>query len=275
MTVARTAPAARGTRGFTLIELLVAVGLATILITTVVLIFYGSTDIFKTSEARMTVFGNARAALDIFARDLQSCLPLESGQQSFLITNAGGPGFTAAGLPAAGDMALDTIRFRAIVPVNSTAPATPLPATTLRTVEVFYQLVADNDPELLTSTGAATTQRTARNIYNMQKQVFDFAAAGSPEMTLERAALCHYVLSLNLEYFGNVGGQVRPFPPTAGPCWGGPGGTPAPVGAGTPLSNPNLHPRLPLGVRLTLRVVEGAGERQERMITRTVWIPLS
>ena len=82
----------RAARGFTLIELLVAIALATILVSTVVTIFHGSTDIFKTSESRITIYGNARAAMDILARDLSSMLPLDGGQQRMCIIHSGGEG---------------------------------------------------------------------------------------------------------------------------------------------------------------------------------------
>ncbi len=305
MLVSRVPQRTRPTRGFTLVELLVAVGLATILISTVVLIFYGSTDIFKISEARMAVFGNARAALDIFARDLQSCLPIEGGQQRFLITNGGQVGY---GLPLAFDstaalQARDSIQFRAIIPVNTdaagaalVAPPNAVAPPVLRTVHVSYSLQEDSDPELLAqsvgATGLTTTVRTARVIYVMQKRVYNPTIGGNgvinplpfttpqPPPALpetERADLCHYVLSMNLEYIyytgpGATQQPIRAFAPDV------PGLILSPFfnGVGVPLGSlPNSDPRLPLGVRLSLRVTEGASERQERLIVRTVWIPLS
>lgn len=318
MKVARATLPARSLRGFTLIELLVAVGLATILISTVVLIFYGSTDIFKMSEARMSVFGNARAALDIFARDVQSAVPAESNQQRFLMTRsaAGGVGWdspTTLAFPA-GKEGTDAIQFRAIIPVNMSMgpvpPAGMLPSPTLRTVQVLYSLRHDGDPELLSTNLIQFTTRTNRRIYVLQKRVYDPPAAVPgffvpiasfsaqtntavadpseyhaipipsvpPGLGSERCDLCHYVLSFNLEYFALKAGATPTAPgvPPVAPY--APNGAGSALSAaftgGTPLGTA-VTDRLPFGIRAMLRVTEGAGERQERLIVRTVWIPLS
>lgn len=299
--------ARRRASGFTLIELLVAVALAIILVSTVVQIFFGSTDIFKMSEARLTVFANTRAAIEIFARDLQSALPVESGLQRFLINRppAGGPGWdSTANLPiAAGTMGQDSIQFRTILPVTSDNvtgrflpdPMTPdIPAqSALRTVHVLFSLREDRDPELLSDTGTDTSTRTQRRMYVLQRRVYNpsvnsfliappittvnLPARDGPEeyhnpgVFSERLDLCQYVLSLNFEYLVFAAGRVASFAPNA------PGSPISPFfTANLPLGGaPATDPRLPVGVRVMLRVVEGAGERQERVFLRTIWVPLS
>lgn len=311
MKLARTVVPARSQRGFTLIELLVAVGLATILISTVVLIFYNSTDIFKISEARLTVFGNARAALDGFARDVQSAVPTASAQQRFLLSRVagGGVGYDSPGtLPVTpGTQGKDAIQFRAIIPLNLTIAPPSIPATpTLRTVHVLYSLRDDGDPELLSQFVTGITTRTGRSMYILQKRVYEpptaafFIAPAAitttnlpaadpseyhavmvptvpPSLMSERADLCHYVLSFNLEYFT----LKSPGPGLPGVLPVAPYGVTAAGSilsaaftAGTPVGTV-VTDRLPFGIRAMLRVVEGAGERQERLIVRTVWIPLS
>jgi len=71
----------RRTSGFTLIELLIAIALMVMLLAAVTMIFAGTTDTVATQEARMTVFTNARYAVDIMENDLLGCLsfdPLEA-----------------------------------------------------------------------------------------------------------------------------------------------------------------------------------------------------
>lgn len=59
-------------RGFTLVELLVAVALMVILVGAVVMVFTQSSQVISVSEAQMEVYQNARAAMEIIARDLAS-----------------------------------------------------------------------------------------------------------------------------------------------------------------------------------------------------------
>lgn len=303
-------------RGFTLIELMVAIGLATILVGTVAMIFYGSTDIFKTSESRITIYGNARAAMDVMARDISSMLPRDSGQQRMYIWNGG----TSEGNDR-GNPATDTIQFRAIVPVNSTRhgnqapPAGQLASPTLMTVHVLYSLRLDDDPEILGITNQTNATATGRPLYVLRKRLFDVAtlgaqgtvapAAGFPAAgdaldganpnlyADETGDLCHYVLSFNLEWIHSAcaapagpGWHPAPYPisaPTAYVIGGVALNSPAQPAAGTAPTMPigyltNVPPvagPLPQAIRVTLRVAEGAGVKQERIISRVIWIPLS
>ncbi|MBI3272339.1 MAG: prepilin-type N-terminal cleavage/methylation domain-containing protein [Planctomycetes bacterium] len=301
----------RGPQGFTLIELLVAIGLATILVGTVALIFHGSTDIFKTSESRIAIYGNARAAMDIVARDISSMLPREGGQQRMCTENKcflHQAGAADSSGDVRGDAAIDTIQFRAIVPINSTRRAggagQQLTSPTLMTVHVLYMLALDDDPEILTndSTVRATVERNAqtpngRPLFVLRKRAFDIPTLGNGNaagtvtanvdpavaltpasavqslLTDEQGDLCHYVLSMNIEWINST-------QPVAGQIVNANPGTWNTIAIGT-IANPvgltlaaPITP-LPQALRITLRVAEGAGVRQERIITRVVWIPLS
>src|SRR5688572_13971998 len=55
---------------FTLIELLISIALMMILIVAVTMIFVNTTETVAVQEARMTVYTNARYALDIMENDL-------------------------------------------------------------------------------------------------------------------------------------------------------------------------------------------------------------
>ena len=61
-------------RGFTLIELLISIVLMMILVYAMMTIFVQTTDVVAVTDARMTVFTNARYAMDIMQRDLAGCL---------------------------------------------------------------------------------------------------------------------------------------------------------------------------------------------------------
>src|SRR5678810_428924 len=56
--------------GFTLIELLISIALMMILIVAVTMIFVTTTNTVAIQDARMTVYTNARYALDIMENDL-------------------------------------------------------------------------------------------------------------------------------------------------------------------------------------------------------------
>ena len=60
--------------GFTLVELLIAIILMMILLSAITLIFMRTTDTVAISEARTTVYTNARYALDMMKNDLMGCL---------------------------------------------------------------------------------------------------------------------------------------------------------------------------------------------------------
>jgi hypothetical protein len=310
---------------------MVAVGLATILVGTVVMIFQHSTTIFNISHSRVTVFGNARAAIDTFARDLYSIVPIDSLQQRFVMVSKGeseGSDRTKT--------ALDHIQFRATIPVNYDVSGQVTPDT-VKTVHVLYSLRKDTDPELLLEEGQTLTKRTKRQIYVLQRRIYEISKleqtnpAGviknvteengdepqyaDSEYKNERNDLCHYVLSLNFEYLhpdpdvdpnnekANLmkiwkvpdplkGSNKDPLakylvPEVDGNYGGGIGNLPITYENDFQWdpNNPNNEPeppkdkrqleKFPMAIRVSMRVVEGAGERQERLITRIIWLPLA
>ncbi len=57
-------------QGFTLIELLIAIALMMILVSAVTMIFVNTTEVIAVQSARMTVYTNARYAMDVIKNDL-------------------------------------------------------------------------------------------------------------------------------------------------------------------------------------------------------------
>jgi uncharacterized protein (TIGR02599 family) len=82
-------------QGFTLIELLISIALMMILIVAITMIFVNTTETVANQEARMTVYTNARYAMDIMENDLLGAFglnePIQPGKK------AGGPGGTSGG----------------------------------------------------------------------------------------------------------------------------------------------------------------------------------
>lgn len=58
--------------GFTLIELMISVALMLVLVSSVVMVFNHTTTVFNVSEAKMSIYQNARAAMEIMAKELTS-----------------------------------------------------------------------------------------------------------------------------------------------------------------------------------------------------------
>jgi len=326
----------RQREGFTLIELLISIALMMILVVAITMIFVNTTETVATQEARMTVYTNARYALDIMENDLlgafglnapqkppgvagggpngtpggQTYIPTEHIPQAFWMDNGELPPANSGIVDGSGTMprlnggvdekahserAGDAMGFRTVTTVGDT----------VQTCEVTYLLVPGD--HVLTSPGVGgsssinrppgdvsaflkpgdsshtTTARTKRPLYTLvrrcrmqnpnapvgQPPVFDLI----PQVTDRQGAkvvvqdqeLCYYVVSFNLEYLANNNSfsQLAPsrFPHE------------------DPLGNdlgPNDAPgsayRVP-SIRVTMRVVEDIGERQERTIQKVMWIP--
>ena len=77
---------------------------------------------------------------------------------------------------------------------------------------------------------------------------------------LDSVALCHYVLSFNIEVYDRNSRSFKQLSETSYSY---------PIGDKTPDSE-----KLPLGLRVTLRVIANAAERQERIMSRVIWIPM-
>ncbi len=319
--------------GFTLIELLIAVALMMILISAVVMIFVNTTETVAVQEARMTVYTNARYALDIMENDLLGAFglnqPPQPGKKAGGLGTPGGvtyipgdhipqafwmdngelpdmnsnipdgsgvmPKFNVATAPEAHfTRAGDAMGFRSVTTVGDT----------VQTCEVTYLLVPGDhvldSPTPGTSSGInkpdvdvssylksgdfshTTTVRTKRPLYTLVRRVrmpSPLAKSGPPvfdqipqvkdksgaSVVVQDQELCYYVVSLNLEYMANNRqfSQLQPSPfPHQDPLGDDLG----------PNDTPGTAYRVP-AVRVTLRIVEDVGERQERTIQKVMWLP--
>src|SRR5579864_6797107 len=81
----------QGPEGFTLIELLISIALMMILIIAVTMIFVNTTETVATQEARMTVYTNARYALDIMENDLLGAFGLNAPKKPVVLGAPGSP----------------------------------------------------------------------------------------------------------------------------------------------------------------------------------------
>jgi hypothetical protein len=88
------------------------------------------------------------------------------------------------------------------------------------------------------------------------------AATGAGLTLIEESPVCHFVASINLElcstsgYFEVHAAGSNPWPKAAMPLGNAPGET------------------MPRRVRVTLRLLEGAAERTERVMQREIWLPV-
>ncbi len=286
--------------GFTLIELLVATSLMVILITAIAIIFHHTTDIVKVSEARISVFSNARAALDWIQKDLAGCLPVGGGQQSFglaqnFIPGNGGPGGTTNGetmVTGSGGTtcsgATDAMLFNATTMVDGSVQA----------VRILYCLDRDFDWSTQTggTAGLSYSVKTERPVYSLMRYVYNltqtvtgstpppFTPPVSPATLPQRGALCEYVLSFNIEVYSRSGSFAAPGGAGTARYWQlNEGGHPftgsssisnAPYLIGD-TAGPQPGECLPRALRVTMRVCDGSAERTERLVSRVVWIPMS
>ena len=328
----------RSEEAFTLIELLISIALMMILVVAITMIFVNTTETVATQEARMTVYTQARYALDIMENDLLGAFglnaPLQPGQKPGLPPPGGGAGGGQTYLPtehipqafwmdngelppansgitdgsgvlprlnggvddkAHFERAGDAMGFRTVTTVGDT----------IQTCEVTYLLVPGD--HVLTSPGVGAmstinkppsdinqylktgdsshtkTARTQRPIYTLVRRVRmqnRNSVAGQPpvfdqipqvtdrqgsQIVIQDQELCYFVVSFNLEYLANN----RTFSQLA----------PSRFPHDDPLGN-DLGPndqsgtayRVP-AVRVTMRIVEDVGERQERTIQKVMWIP--
>ncbi len=73
--------------GFTLVELLVSVALMLILVGAVIMIFQNSSEVFSISDAKIFVYQNGRAALELMSREITSADNSGSPASNFTIRN--------------------------------------------------------------------------------------------------------------------------------------------------------------------------------------------
>ncbi len=259
--------------GFTLIELMVAVGLMALIMLVVALIFKQTAKITVDSEDRMIIYLNARKSLDQLEVDLLGCLPLDINLQKFTLAD----GEYLENLSdiqtesfASGSTGLDRLTLRTFTSAGGT----------FQGVEITYVLGKEKDPTILAETGGSgltlKTKRQLYALYRIPKAINKDGTTGplveDPQIETgeEEAAmaLCHYVMSFNLEYFDTTRKQFRQIPDhlTDSPPkdvfeW--------PIGDANPPEE-QLH----RGIRAVLRVVANAAERQERIFPRAIWIPV-
>lgn len=183
-------------RGFSLIELLISVVLMIILLGAVTMIFIKTTETVARQDARMTVYTNARYAMDIMENDLMGALTVEMpppppqpapipGQppppppppptplQSLWMENgycaAAGvsPSYNVGGQNTHIEKAGDRMSFR----------TTSAVAQTMQTCEVTYELIPGN--QFIDAAGALKsgdeshreTARTKRGIFTLVRKV--------------------------------------------------------------------------------------------------------
>lgn len=284
----------RSQAGFTLVELLVAIGLMMILISSMVLIFVSTTTTVEINRSRIQIHNAARAALEQFARDLSSMLPMSGGSQRFWMRDGGELPIASADRHHIG--AWDTIGFTAVTSVKG------VPTT----AQVVYRLIKDprgktveklKDGILLAGRQLYILRKELRNVDG--GALLDPTKTGGVALDQPTAELCHYVVSFNLEYMSASGqySQIEPGPtspsmpqgPFPGPTAIDPGNvaqltaTPVdPMGQSTGGADLNDEV-LPSGrqspkyivpaIRATLRIVEDIEARQERVFTREIWLP--
>ncbi|MEW6027575.1 MAG: hypothetical protein AB1599_09825, partial [Planctomycetota bacterium] len=144
--------------------------------------------------------------------------------------------------------ARDRISFTATAPVRGEPAA----------VRMGYYLAEDTDPSIIDAQnkdGRSTTTRTKRQIYVLRR-----VATDSSGTELDSVAICHYVLSFNIEVYNRTNREFQQLSEVNNNY---------PIGDSQPVTE-----RLPLGLRITLRVVANAAERQERVFSRVVWMPM-
>lgn len=327
----------RPEQGFTLIELLISIALMMILIVAITMIFVNTTETVANQEARMTVYTNARYALDIMENDLLGAFglnePVQPGQKT------GGPGGTPGGvtyiptehipqafwmdngevpkadsgipdgsgeLPRLNGMADQKAHFERAGDAMGFRTVTTV-GDSVQTCEVTYLLIPGDhtldspqvgasspinkpmaDVQKYLQSGDAThtkTVRTRRPLYTLVRRVrlqspTPAGTAASPipvfdqvpkvtdkqgnQVVVQDQELCYYVVSFNLEYLANnrafsqVGTHFTHDDPIGND-----------VGTN---DTPGTAYRIP-AIRVTMRIVEDIGERQERTIQKVMWIP--
>ena len=280
------APAQNGRRnGFTLIELLISIILMIILLSAVTRIFMKTTDTVAIAQARIVVYTNARHALDIMENDLLGTISFNGGQRFCMengkVTTPGGnPAYNVTGNHYSG--AADKIVFRATTTIGNT----------VQTGEITYELIPAN-MALGTSGvvvgGDSTRDKTMRNapfrpLYILIRRtrvanpnnpsVYDQFPVDSFGNPVNDTELCYYVTSFNLEYYSSnmTFSQLEPSYFTTAAAGSG---SYDPLGNGLGINDGigGTALRVPY-IRATIIIVDDIGERQERAMSKAMWIPM-
>ncbi|MBI3097464.1 MAG: type II secretion system protein [Planctomycetes bacterium] len=278
----------RRQKAFTLIELIVAIGLMIILVGAVAMIFYRCVEVFKVAEARTIIYTNARAACDKIAQDLAGTLPITPNA----LTTAQLQHFRMGSGPPPSDALVG--RDSSWMP--NYAPATDsLPLTlgsdwmvfntvtsfdgVVQVVRVSYFLTLDPDP------AKRTAARTTRPIYVLWRMVRKtttgggltartspievpaLMTTGSPPVPVPGlpSDMCHYVAQFRLDWSPPAG--ASPAAPQSGYH-----------AVETQSFESDAQSQatryLPTSIRIRMRLIEDSQERQERLITRVIWLPM-
>jgi hypothetical protein len=243
--------------------------LTVILLSTTAMVFFQSTEIVTVNEARIHVYEQARVAMDMMERDLQSAYPFTGGQR-FILENGYSTGPSTIVYQSTGNAnthvgkAADRMIFR----------ATAITGDTIQPVEVTYELEPYNDPTR--SKGLATNRpmfvlvRRVRASTTQQPDVYNQIPKDSSGSDINDQELCHFVLSFNIEYYASDSrfSQLDPSPcPPSDPLGD------LDLGGGGKTNDTTNAIRLRY-LRITMSIVDDVGEKQERMVTRVIWIPL-
>lgn len=226
--------------GFTLIELLITIGLMSFIMLVVSTIFTQTSTTYTTSIDRMNIYSSIRPAIDMMVTDINGCFSLETGQQRF-----------SMGEDKTGEQitdARDRISFRSIALVKQQ----------IRSAQIEYSLVEDTDPNILDEKGKAgvsKTTKTKRQLYVLRRIAKDFDGT-----LLDSTDLCHCVLYFNIEVFDTTSRSFKQLDEVSYNY---------PIGDKQPEDE-----KIPTGLRVSLRVVANAAERQERIFIRSIWIPI-
>lgn len=253
-------------RGFTLIELLISMILMLIILGAIGIVFNSSTDATNIGEARIRVYDQARKALERLQQDLLGCLNFNEGRQAFVLENgySGSPGAnptygTLGTWQSHVERGADRIRFRSVTSAGDTT----------QQVEVTYELKPYNDPTRVKTARSNrplfVLVRNLRGPHPTVPKFFTEPVSDSTGVNLQEEELVHFVTVFNIEYYADNGrfSQIDPSPCGPTDPLGDMTGANDATGAGY---------RIPY-IRVTLTIVDDAGERQERTISRTLWIP--
>jgi prepilin-type N-terminal cleavage/methylation domain-containing protein len=260
-------------QGFTLVELLVAVGLMAMIMTIVGVIFTHITRGHADTIETLTIYLNARTSLDQIETDILGCLPLSINMQKFSLES--GKYLDMAGnensLAKADKSSADKINLRTFTSAGGV----------FQGVDLTYILGEEKDPTILVETGGTgktiKTHRQLYALYRIPKMINKDGTVGpligdaqsDPKEREAAMALCHYVLSFNIEYFDSTRKQFREIKDH----WIDPKDNRDvfewPIGDDNPPGE-QLH----RGLRVNLRVIANAAERSERMFSKVIWIPV-
>ena len=295
--------------GFTLIELLISIALMVMLLASVTMIFAGTTETVSIQEARMTVYTNARYALDTMEDDFLGCLsfdPIEGskpqpagfppppqppsgaqvGMQRFWMEN--GHAGTAGQLPTKvggyhADQAGDTISFRSTTSVGDT----------MQTCEVTYtlipgdQAVGPNNALVAGDSSHASTVRTNRALFTLLRKirVAEDPAGGGGGAALDPKIPWKYSPKVKDKVTGAMvdvmdqelchyvtSFNLEYYAVNQQFSQLDPSPFPESNPAGQEPQAATSFYRVP-AIRVTLVIVEDVGERQERTIQKEIWIP--